>query len=159
MSVVARAGLEQLAWALTASTATSSSELGAFKSSAEIANLKQLYPAAGRLYGRLSQSAHMDAAEHLGLVSHLPGGIAIDTREDTLHWGSVVLLRLGDAWLAVWEVSQQGHLPSLNHVALRDDQWHLIEDRPFIQEAAAVTREVQAHLAERATWEPTEGDL
>jgi hypothetical protein len=118
--VVARAGLEQLAWAPAVSTVTSRTGLGAVKSSAELTVLKQLYPAAGRLYGRLSQSVHMGVEEHLGLVSTVPSGSTIATREDTLQWGTLVLLRLVDAWLAVWETSQRAHLPDLEHVIRQD---------------------------------------
>lgn len=152
---VARAGLEQLAWALAVSTAVSGSGLEAVKSTASITTLKRLYPAAGRLYGRLSQSAHMDVWEHIGLVSTVSGRSAIEMREDALEWGSLILLRLGDAWLAVWEATQRVHLPSLEHVTSREDRLQLIGDRPFAQKAAAVSRDVRTHVADRVTAQPT----
>ncbi|MEX2375453.1 MAG: hypothetical protein WD942_07695 [Dehalococcoidia bacterium] len=155
---VARAGLEQLAWALAASTAASRSDLETVKSTASITALRQLYPAAGRLYGRLSQSAHMDVAEHLGLVSTVSGRSEITTREDTLQWGSLVLLNLGDAWLAVWEVTQQAHLSNMEHVTSREGQLLLADDRPFAQRAVAVSRDVQARLANRTKAHPTDDD-
>lgn len=148
--MVARAVLEQVAWAFVVSGSATEAEVGRVRASASVSKLKQFYPGAGQIYGQLSRSVHLDVQGHGCLATTQPDGrVALHVREDALQAGTTMLLRLTDVWLAVWEATQVDHLPTLNSIERVGGGLALRDDRPFLRIVREHEEKVQRFVRER----------
>lgn len=128
---VARVIVEQIGWAHVAAPLDDLDQIDRIKPSKTISSLKALYPTAGDLYGQLTETAHLDLAQHQARFERGDGTNRITQQEPTLVHGTLALLILADMWLAVWESSQARYLSSLHHITSGEAGFTLRPDRAF----------------------------
>jgi hypothetical protein len=98
---VIRLGLEQIAWSYVVYGKASPDEVSTLPVLKCVTVLKSLLPDAGRLYGTLSNSAHLNPETHRRYVSPTPTGVEISIRSPAEAKESMLLLvLLLDAFLA-----------------------------------------------------------
>jgi len=101
---VIRLGLEQVAWTYAIRNLATPGEVEATSGTGWIPNLKEVIPGAGRIYGRLSNLAHVSPATHSRFVAHSDGQTMIRIKAPAAAMESLLLLIiLLDAFLVISE--------------------------------------------------------
>ncbi|MEV8273376.1 hypothetical protein [Microbacterium sp. NPDC077184] len=140
---IARYMLEQVAWAYTARTAESHEELDKIKSHSAISAFKKIAPAAGPLYGRLSQSTHAGNSTHRSWFDITPEGRGVvTTRRAPGVAQATTLLTLADMWVLALEATQIGHM--LSYEAIDPATGTALEDRAFLTSSQEALDRLQA---------------
>jgi len=149
---VARLILEQIAWASAIPRIDAEDELRSIRSSRAVTGLSRLWPQAGRLYGELSEAAHLNLRQHHRFVGHLDHRTTITVRELALEHAVSVLLALSDMFVIVWEATQA---PFLNGQFTAgswfDDTYRVDSRRPFLQVIASHRAAAATHARDSSS--------
>jgi hypothetical protein len=130
--VIARQILEQIAWSVAASQVMDEDKLERISSSASIPDLKVLAPAAGRLNGYLSKSAHLGLAQHRQVFqADVSGRGRISMTWNRTRVSADILLSLADLWAIAYEWTQRAHMTTF--VSLDPEaNFHVDAKRSFL---------------------------
>ncbi len=135
--VIARALLEQVAWIYAAHQAKTPEELESVTAPRAVRRLSKLMPLAGRLYGYLSDVAHINP-RHARQYLHLSEGpmkVTISGAAGDKLLCAKILLHLVDIQTVVAEHVYADHLAILETVSKNLDGTLTIRaDRPFVAE-------------------------
>lgn len=134
--VIARALLEQVAWIYASHQSKTPQELESVTAPRAVRRLSSLMPLAGRLYGYLSDVAHINP-RHTRQYLHLSEGpmkVTIAGAHDRVLCARI-LLHLVDIQTVVAEHIYADHLPVLETISKNLDGTLAIRpDRPFVAE-------------------------
>ena len=132
--VVLRMMLEQAAWSFVARD-SSDEEMRRLKPSRCVRDFKRLYPPAGRIYGRLTRSAHQTMQAHADMIEIVPvdGGeaVALTARHGGVAHAVARLAWLTDTWLVAWERTQYDYLSETLSVHKGKEGFEVLKTRPI----------------------------
>lgn len=133
---VSRLILEQIAWAYSASQMDDADDIKRLVTTNCIGKLRELNAGYGRLYGILSDKAHIDASNHGEFLRIEDGaGVILLTHSKFAEY-AFVMLALADLFGIVWELSQAPHIQDFEATEIKNGVRTIREDRPFRKTAS-----------------------
>jgi hypothetical protein len=107
---VIRLGFEQVAWSYAIRRLATTAEVISVSGTGHMSLLKSIFPGAGRVYGRLSELAHVDPGTHSRFVVERDGEREVRIKAPSVTRESVfLLLILLDAFLVITEQCFKGN--------------------------------------------------
>jgi hypothetical protein len=140
-ATVCRLILEQLAWAYAIRDMTDERLMKTLPTEC-ITDLKKILPSAGRMYGELSNFAHLHPEHSAHYLEFSNGKAAVLSEVVHLRWHLAFdLLNLADWYAVVWEAVAFQYFESPTSVRRRaDGALEPIPDRPFIAKILELAR-------------------
>lgn len=129
---VSRLILEQIAWAHEAYKLEDVDAIEKIVTTKTISNLKKVIPAAGNLYGFLSNKTHINYKSHIDFLRVENGQNMVLHSHQEFYEYAEVMLHLADLFGIVWELSQYKYLSQVETINLEDSIYSVKSDRPFI---------------------------
>jgi hypothetical protein len=129
---VSRLILEQIAWAYAAIDIKDIEKIVTTKA---ISQLKKKLPAAGKLYGYLSEKAHLDYNNHREFLFREDEKYAFLRTQPNYREYSSIILELADLFGIVWELSQFEYISTPETIAWDDTNFNINQTRPFLVES------------------------
>jgi hypothetical protein len=138
---VARLILEQIAWAYAAVKMIHIGGISRIVTTKAVSQLRKALPAAGKLYGYLSEKAHIDYSDHHDFLFMEKGRYKILRTQRNYGEYSSVLLSLADLFGIVYELSQFDYIPSPETLSRKDNRFDVDSHRPFLAQMKSLLQE------------------
>ena len=129
---VSRLILEQIAWAHAAYELDEIDDIKKIETTKTISSLKKVIPRCGPLYGCLSKETHIDYDSHGEFLRVENGKNVILQSQHQFNEYAQVVLNLADMFGIVWELSQYKYLSDVEAIEVKNDNFTVKTNRPFI---------------------------
>lgn len=129
---------EQLAWALAINGCDSPDVFRRTKPQSCISHLNQISPELSRLYGDLSENAHMQWGVLPRFTSFVENDVSVTTAslvESSVH--GIHLLTFADALAVATEITYRTLLDDFRHIRVVDLKPQVLDSRPYVSASGA----------------------